>query len=126
MIHHPEAGLFQMSYDIGVGVSGDFKDLYERYKRRPDSGFLQVFSHGISCRIADSQNLGIGVGQEFQKFSKDCPAFTVELAALALRTRANHWGPINKGTVLIRPECWSLLLAVEKTIDTMGGCGAVV
>lgn len=118
-----EAGLFQVSYDIGVNA-GDFRDLYERYKQRPASGFLDVFSEGVTCTTADMQNIGAGVGKEFQQFSKDCPAFTVELAALGLRTRANHWGPINVNTVEIRRECWSLLLEVDIAIDNLGGCVA--
>jgi hypothetical protein len=120
-----EAGLFQISYDIGVGRAGDFKDLYEQYKQRPTSGFLDVFSEGVTCRADDAENFGAGAGKEFQQFSKDCPAFTVELAALALRTRANHWGPINRNTVELLRECWSLLLGVETAIDDLGGCVAV-
>ena len=62
---------------------------------------------------------------DFQQFCKDCPAFTVELAALALRSRANHWGPINRRTVEIREECWTLLQGVETAIDDLNGCIAV-
>ena len=47
-----EAGLFQLSYDVGVGVAGDFKDLYDKYRERPDSGFLDAFSEGVVCGIA--------------------------------------------------------------------------
>jgi hypothetical protein len=120
-----EAGLFQISYDIGVGDPGDFKDLYERYKRRPTSGFLDVFSEGVTCNASNMANFGAGEGKAFQKFSKDCPAFTVELAALALRTRANYSGAINSDTVEILRDCWSLLMEVETAIDDLHGCIAV-
>jgi GH24 family phage-related lysozyme (muramidase) len=120
-----EAGLFQISYDMGVGAPGDFKDLYQSYKQRPASGFLDVFSEGVTCKTSDAENFGGGAGKEFQRFSKDCPAFTVELAALGLRTRANHWGPIRRNTAEILPQCWSLLRQVEKAIDDLGGCNAV-
>jgi hypothetical protein len=120
-----EAGLFQISYDIGVGPQGDFKDLYERYKRRPSSGFLQYFSEDVTCSVAEAQNFGAGVGQDFQQFSKECPAFTVELAALALRTRADHWNPIITDKVELRRECWSLLVGIETAIDDLDGCIAV-
>lgn len=50
-----EAGLFQISYDIGVGVQGDFKDLYDKYKQQPP-GFLDVFSEGVNCSADDLQN----------------------------------------------------------------------
>ena len=122
-----EAGLLQLSYDIGVGVAGDFKDLYDKYRERPDSGFLDAFSEGVACGAvegADFVGPG-GPGLDFQQFSKSCPAFTVELAALALRTRANHWGPINTNTVELKSECWSLLLGIEAAIDELGGCVAV-
>jgi hypothetical protein len=119
-----EAGLFQISYDIGVNA-GDFGALYEKYQQRPNSGFLDVFSEGVTCGAADWANVGAGPGKDFQQFCKDCPAFTVELAALGLRSRANHWGPINTRTVEIREECWKLLRAVETAIDDLDGCIAV-
>lgn len=119
-----EAGLFQISYDIAMD-RGDFNNLYERYKQRPTSGFLDVFSEGVTCSTKDAENLGAGIGKEFQKFSKECPAFTVELAALGVRTVANHWGPINSNKVELLPECYSLLKAVDTAIDDLGGCVAV-
>jgi hypothetical protein len=120
-----EAGLFQISYDIGVHA-GDFQALYKKYQQRPSSGFLDVFSEGVTCPADDWANVGGGPGRDFQQFSKDCPAFTVELAALALRSRANHWAPINARKVQIREECWTLLRGVETAIDDLGGCIAVV
>jgi hypothetical protein len=121
-----EAGLFQISYDIGVGKPGDFKDLYERYKQRPTSGFLDYFREGVICSAADRENFGKGVGADFQQFCKVCPAFTVELTALGIRTRANHWGPINRREVEILPEVWTLLRGVEAAIDDLDGCIAVL
>ncbi len=120
-----EAGLFQISYDIGVGVRGDFHDLYESYKQDPGSGFLDIFGEGATCSAHDSENFGEGVGKDFQEFSKECPAFTVELAALGLRTRANHWGPINKKTVEILQEVYLLLRGVETAMDDLDGCNTV-
>jgi hypothetical protein len=131
-----EAGLFQISYDIGVGVEGsDFKDLYDVYRKlkpgRPGSGFLDVFSEGVTCILGDKPRsdggeiAGVGAGREFQQFCKNNPAFTVELAALGLRTRANHWGPINRCTVEIREDVWTLLKSVDTAIEDLGGCPAV-
>jgi hypothetical protein len=124
-----EAGLFQVSYDIGIGVNGSsFKDLYDRYRQRPDSGFLATFSEGVACNAFEGADF-VGPGGpalEFQRFSKSCPAFTVELAALALRSRANHFGPINNNAVEIRHEAWTLLHGIELAIDELGGCVAVV
>ena len=119
-----EAGLFQISYDIGMHA-GDFKDLWDRYQRRPDSGFRAVFSDGVSCSASEWSNFGSGPGADFQQFCKGCPAFAVELAALAMRVRANYSGPINRRDVELREECWTLLQAVELTIDDLNGCIAV-
>lgn len=68
---------------------------------------------------------GAGPGREFQQFCKDNPAFTVELAALGLRVTANHWGPIDRGTVEIREDAWTLLKSVDTAIEDLGGCLAV-
>ena len=122
-----EAGLFQISYDIGMNA-GDFKDLYDKYQQRPGSGFLAVFSEGATCHVPGRDGgaiFGTGPGKDFQQFCKDCPAFTVELAALGVRVRADHWGPIKHSTLEIREECWTLLKAVETAIDDLGGCIAV-
>jgi hypothetical protein len=121
-----EAGLFQISYDISMNRN-DFDSLFERYKRRP-SGFLDVFSEGVACQVPGYDGgaiFGAGAGKDFQQLSKDNPAFTAELAALGLRTTANHWGPINTNKVEILRACWSLLLDVEGAIDNLGGCVAL-
>src|SRR5215813_5694121 len=123
-----EAGLFQISFDIGVGVPGDFQDLYERYKQRPLSGFLVNFRHGVTCQVPGTDGgaiFGTGDGKDFQEFSKECPAFTAELAALAIRVRANHFGPINKNKIEIVQSCWDLLQEIESAIDELNGCIAV-
>ena len=122
-----EAGLFQISFDIGVAVPGDFQDLFNRYKQAPRSGFLHVFSAGVTCQFpADGGAIfGTGNGKDFQVFSKECPAFTAELAALAIRVRANHFGPINSNTIEIVQSCWDLLQEIESAIDELDGCIAV-
>jgi hypothetical protein len=118
-----EAGIFQISYDIAMD-RGDFEGLYNRYKSRPN-GFLDFFQQGVTCTVPGSDGgaiVGTGEGRKFQQFNKDCPAFTAELAALAIRTTAQHFGPINTDKVEIRRECWSLLLDVENAVDNLGGC----
>jgi murein DD-endopeptidase MepM/ murein hydrolase activator NlpD len=119
-----EAGIFQISYDIGMD-KGLFKELYDKYKSGQSPSLLAYFSEGVSCNAKDKENFGTGVGMEFQQFSKDYPAFTAELAALALRTRANHWGPIRKNTAELLPDTWKLLTAIENAVDNLGGCANV-
>lgn len=122
-----EAGLFQVSFDVGIGVPGDFRDLYTRYRQAPLSGFRDVFAKGVACSAADWENFGDPTveASHFQELSKQCPAFAVELAALGLRGHASHWGPINRNEVEIAPEAWELLLSVERAIDDSGGCAAL-
>ncbi|MCX6316242.1 MAG: peptidoglycan-binding domain-containing protein [Bacteroidetes bacterium] len=120
-----EAGLFQISYDILYPASTPFKNLlssiYTSYKQNPD-GYIGFFSKGAVCKPEDADNFGSGEGELFQQFSKQCPAFTVELAAVALRYDCNHWGPIRqKGNtekgVEIKKEMEVLLRSVESYLD---------
>jgi hypothetical protein len=57
-------------------------------------------------------------GAAFQALCKSCPAFAVEAAAVGLRTIRRHWGPINRREAEIRPEAETLLLQVQKVIDS--------
>src|SRR5262249_2047857 len=73
-----EAGLFQVSFDIGMD-RGDFKDLFDMYERgwpapAPGPCMLDVFSDGVACSAAQLHNFGAGVpgenqdAVEFQRF----------------------------------------------------------
>src|SRR5262249_45229765 len=81
-----------------------------------------------TCQVPGTDGgaiFGTGDGKDFQEFSKECPAFTAELAALAIRVRANHFGPINKNKIEIVQSCWDLLQEIESAIDELNGCIAV-
>ena len=109
-----EAGLFQQSWN-SRGASPELPKLFEAYSANPD-GFLSIFREGLSGSA--SSNEGSGDGAAFQALCKSCPAFAVEAAAVGLRTIRRHWGPINRREAEIRPEAETLLLQVQKVIDS--------
>ncbi|QNP40513.1 hypothetical protein [Lysobacter solisilvae (ex Woo and Kim 2020)] len=109
-----EAGLFQMSYDLCLALPS-LQRLMETYGN--STTLAEVFREGVRCKASDWENHGRGHGMEFQRLTKACPAFAVDCAAVALRARRKHWGPINKRAAEVRLECDSLLLAVQQLVD---------
>lgn len=117
-----EAGLFQTSWNARK-ASRLMPQVYEQYKGRKD--LLEVFREGVHCSSGDLKNYGDGDGAEFQRLSKECPAFAVAFAALGLRNIRKHWGPVNRKKVEILPICDNLLRMVEQVVDRHGLCGAL-
>jgi hypothetical protein len=88
---------------------------------------VDAFKEGVTCSKASLENFGSGDGMEFQRLSKECPAFAAEFAAVALRHMRNHWGPINRKQAQVRPECDALLSQVQAAIDASPAlCSALV
>lgn len=121
-----EAGLFQTSYDIMDYVSADkraiLKSITNNYTTGTDS-LYNYFSKGSVCSDLNSENYGDGIGKEFQRLSKESPAFSVELTAVALRNISGHWNPvIKKGDPVkgleIKQECMNLLISIQNYLDT--------
>ena len=119
-----EAGLFQTSYNAR-SASPLLPALFEHYSANP-SGFRSIFLEGVTPTPRDLENFGTGKGRDFQKLSKECPAFAAEFAAVGLRTIRTHWGPINKRKAKLRPECNTLLVKVQNLVDTSGLCLVLV
>lgn len=111
-----EAGLFQTSFNAR-SASPILLTLFKQYSANP-SGFIEIFSNHIICKQSDLENFGSGAGKEFQRLSKECPAFAVEFAAVGLRNIRRHWGPINRKEVEIRPECDLMLQQVQAIVDS--------
>lgn len=110
-----EAGLFQTSYNARKANSL-LPQIFKTYLNNPLT-CKEIFQEGVRCNANDLENFGLGEGMEFQRLSKESPAFAVEFAAVALRNIRNHWGPINNKHVEIRPECAKMLKQIEETID---------
>ena len=110
-----EAGLFQASFNAKE-ASPLLPQIFAQYKANP-SGFVEVFKEGVRCSPSSLQNFGSGDGKEFQRLSKECPAFAAEFAAVGLRHIRKHWGPISRKQAQVRPECDALLSQVQAAID---------
>ena len=110
-----EAGLFQTSFNASP-ASPLLPALFASYRAQP-AGLLEVFRQGVRCSAADRENFGDGEGLDFQKLSKQCPAFAAEFAAIGLRCVRTHWGPINRREVELRPECDAMLQEIQAELD---------
>jgi hypothetical protein len=119
-----EAGLFQTSFNARR-AHPLMTSLFDHYRANP-SGFLDVFAEGVTCSPADGQNFGTGPGAEFQRLSKECPAFAAEFAAVGLRNIRKHWGPINTRKAEIQPACDEMFRQVQAAVDAANLCGALV
>ena len=97
-----EAGLFQTSFNAKSSNAALLGPMFDRYSNNP-SGFLDEFSEDVSCDARDWENYGSGDGREFQRLSKECPAFGAEFAAIVLRNRRRHYGPINRREAKTHP-----------------------
>ena len=85
-----EAGLFQTSFNAPT-ASPLLPMLFAQYSAHP-SGSLEIFREHVRCSAPDLENFGLGDGREFQRLSKQCPAFAAEFAAVALRHIRTHLG----------------------------------
>lgn len=111
-----EAGLFQTSYDLTLNASNRYQPIIKRYAN--STLLLDLFSDGVKCKPEDAHNIGTGTeGVAFQQLTKTCPAFAIEVAAVGLRYRRQHWGPVDKKHVEVIAECNTLLKAVQWIID---------
>ena len=112
-----EAGLFQVSYD-SINASPWLKRLWDQYAADPGSCALSVFQEGI--KKVDRSEVGTGKGAEFQRFTRACPVFAVEYAAVMMRTNLNHFGPIKRKEAELLPACVAMLQKVEA--DAAANC----
>jgi hypothetical protein len=112
-----ETGLFQVSYN-SRSASPHLQALIADYQGRED--FRAIFSDGVKCGAASWEDCGQGPGRDFQALAKRCPAFAVEYAAVLLRNRRRHWGPINRKEAELRPEADQLFRDVEAFLVAEG------
>lgn len=116
-----EAGAWQTSHD-SIGASPELAKLFAKYRASSDGCLLEVFKKGVTCNATNWKNLGQGAdGLAFQKLSKECPAFTAEYAAVMMRARRSHYGPINTKKVEILKTVDVMLKNVQAYIDQYPG-----
>ena len=123
-----EAGLFQASW--GANKSHwSLAPMYHRYATDPSRCLLPVFSRNISCHAKEAINWGEGIGAEWQKLTKVCPAFATEYAAVVLRKSGGskgEFGPLRKKKVEIFTACDTMFARVQALIQTKPEiCGAL-
>lgn len=114
-----EAGLYQTSYNARSFSAPYFTDLQAEYSKTENKPtcYNPSFYEGVSCSAADWENYGSGAGMEFQALCKECPPFAVETAALTVRSRSDHYGPINRHEVELRADSEALFRAVQDYLD---------
>ena len=108
-----EAGLFQVSFD-SLGGSARLAGIYASYQAAPQTCLLELFMEGVKDRKAPL--VGSGEAAKFQRFTKDCPAFATDYAAIMFRTNRNHFGPIKKMKAELLPACEAMLERVEQSV----------
>jgi hypothetical protein len=116
-----EAGLFQMSWNCSSS-SPEMQKLFDQFSQSMpcEQCELGIFSQNgdIDCTTANWQCYGSGPGLDYQELAKDCPAFAVQTAAVGLRNRRQHWGPIGRFEVEIKSEADDLFKAVQMMVVT--------
>jgi uncharacterized protein (TIGR02594 family) len=111
-----EAGLFQTSWNIRT-ASPEMPALFEEYWDNPQ-GFLEVFSENINPTAGNLDVYGSGDGAAYQWLAKFCPAFAVMTTAVGLRTRRQHWGPINRVECELVEALDDLLKEVQDMVES--------
>ena len=109
-----EAGLFQMSWDAH-GASRQIPRLLDEYQANGGGGYREIFCEGVTPRRGELDNCGIRHRPaDSSSCARSCPGFAVEAAAVGLRNRRNHWGPINRHEAELRPEADDMLRQVQR------------
>ena len=110
-----EAGLFQTSWNIR-STDPAIPMLMDEYVDDPN-GFLEVFSEDVSPTSNNLSTYGTGQGATYQFLAKFSPAFAALVAGVGMRTRSNHWGPINRKEVTLNPNADKMLKDVETILE---------
>lgn len=110
-----EAGLFQTSWNIR-SCNSNIPPLLGKYWANPN-GFLVKFQSGVSVRVDNLGNYGSGAGAQYQFLSKYAPAFHTFVTAIGMRFLRQHWGPINRNEVELKPEADAMLLDVQDLLS---------
>jgi hypothetical protein len=117
-----EAGAWQMSWNM-VSSSPEMQKLLDQFSSHHPcpQGLLQYFEKGVSCSGDDWECYGSKgePGLAYQELAKVCPQFAAETAAVGLRKRRQHWGPINRLEAEVRPEANDLFQAVQDLVQTL-------
>jgi peptidoglycan hydrolase-like protein with peptidoglycan-binding domain len=112
-----EAGLFQTSWNIN-SAHPSILPLLDEFWKNPN-GFLKEFKEGISPTANNLNSYGSGDGIQYQFMSRFTPLFHVLVTGIGLRTRRQHWGPVNRREVTIKREANALLGSVQELVESV-------
>ena len=127
-----EAGLLQTSYAAHIAILAFLKKQYTDNKR---SCLKEAFGGStITCKIEESNNQkcpwatsdvtgaeGKDPGADWQRMTKECPAFAVEYAAVVLRKNGGtngEFGPVRRHEVELLPECDTMLKNIQGFVES--------
>ena len=109
-----EAALFQTSWNIATAHSS-LPSLLDEFWDDPQ-GYQEVFKEGVLPDAHDIDCYGSGDGATYQWLAKYCPLFAVLTTGVGLRTRRQHWGPVGRREIDLRPEADALLKQVQALV----------
>lgn len=112
-----EAGLFQTSFD-SFNRSPALSRLNDQYRANTGGCLLDTFKEGIP-RVVTRPVFGTGPGADYQRFTRECPAFATEYAMVMLRVNRTHFGPIKRHEAEYFQPCNDMLRQVE----AVASCG---
>lgn len=115
-VNNAEAGLFQTSFD-SFNKSPFLAQLFDQYQANTSACLLDIFKEGIP-RVIMRPVFGTGRGADFQRFTRECPAFATEYAMVMLRVNRRHFGPINRHEAEYFQPCNDML----KQVETVATC----
>lgn len=112
-----EAGMFQTSWNIR-SCSGEIPPLLDVWSPGDQRQcYLNIYAKGVNCSQSEWSSYGSGDGKKYQDMSKSCPPFHAEVTAIGLRKLRQHWGPINRYEVEVRPEADEMFQQVQTYVD---------
>jgi len=109
-----EAGLHQTSYNafLHPNLTADNKKELEAIF----DSYLVDSSACYSWNTCTTKNYGSGRGYEFQKLTKQCPAFAIRSHAELMRVVYRHYGPLINKAAVIYPACTNMLVKIQEKV----------
>lgn len=95
---------------------------YRLDRTSPYPGLMEVFREGVAVRSGELTGFGTTRGGLFRRFCILEPALGAEVAALGVRKRRRHFGPINRHEVTLNRDCDQLLQDVQRAVDNSHCC----
>ena len=112
--------MHQTSYNIR-SFSDQIPLLLKAYWANPN-GFLPTFRNGASPeRVTSLPTSARAMVPSTSFLSKFAPAYHAYVTAIGMRFGRQHWGPINRSEVEIRPEANDMLLEVQHYLQRLIG-----